>query len=72
MGDELPLVPILIQEVWRGTKVVYVVVFRKEFISKSLSVSSMEQVDGTCCLGRRGGEMEEGGSGLGVSCALEN
>ena len=39
----------------------------KESLSGSLSMSSMEHVVSMFCRGRRGGEIGEGGSGLGFS-----
>ena len=40
---------------------VYEVGRGRESLSRSLSVSSMEQVVGMFCLGRRGGDMGDGG-----------
>ena len=49
-----------------GAIVMYVVGFGKEFMSRSLSISSMVHVEGIMlCLGRRDGEMGDGGSALG-------
>ncbi len=45
----------LFQVVLGGTRVVYEIGPRREFLSGSLSVSSMEQIVGMFCLGRRGG-----------------
>jgi len=56
------LVVSLFQVVFGGTCVVYEVGRGRESMSGSLSVSSMEQVVGMFCLGRRGGEMGDGGS----------
>ena len=47
-----------------GTCVVYEVGRGRESLSGSLSVSFTEQVLGMFCLGRRGGEMGDGGSVL--------
>ena len=40
--------------------------FGKESLSGSLSTSSKYHVEGMFCLGRRGGEIGDGGSDLGV------
>ena len=47
-----------------GTCVAYEAGRGRESLSGSLSVSSMWQVMGMFCLGRRGGEMGDGGSVL--------
>ena len=50
----------------RGYKyVVYAVKFGKESLYGSLSTSSMVHVEGMFCLGRRGGDIGDGGSDLG-------
>ena len=52
--------------VWGGTNVMYGVRFGKESLARSLSVSSIVHVEEMFCLGRRGGEIGDGGSDLGL------
>jgi hypothetical protein len=60
----IPLVVSLFQVVLGGTCAVYEVGRGRKSLSGSLSVSSMEQVVDIFCLGRRGGDMWDGGSVL--------
>ncbi len=62
----MPLILCLFQLVCGGvTNVTYADGLGKESLSRSLTMSSMEHVVGIVCLGRRGGEIGNGGSGLG-------
>jgi hypothetical protein len=55
--------------VFGGTnKVVYDVGFGKESLSGSISMSSMNNIEGMCCLARRGGYMNDGDSDMGFFC----
>jgi hypothetical protein len=56
------LVLCLFQVVLGGTIVMCAVSFGKESLSRSLSICSTVHVDVMFCLGRRGGEMGDGGS----------